>query len=115
MKRVVLATLAAAMALTLSLPAMAQTGSSSSTSSMSNGSMSNGSMSSGSMSSSSMSSDSSMTCQAMMDKAHGMSQPADANKKAMAMKQMDMAKASMAKGDEMGCKSHMKMAMHNMM
>jgi hypothetical protein len=62
-----------------------------------------------------MSSDSSMTCQAMMDKAHGMSEPADANKKAMAMKQMDMAKASMAKGDEMGCKSHMKMAMHSMM
>jgi len=56
-----------------------------------------------------------MTCQAMMDKAHSMNQPSDANKKAMAMKQMDMAKASMAKGDEMGCKSHMKMAMHDMM
>jgi len=67
------------------------------------------------MSSGSMSSDSSTTCQAMMDKAHGMNAPADANKKAMAMKQMDMAKASMAKGDEMGCKSHMKMAMHDMM
>jgi hypothetical protein len=107
MKRVTMTTLAAAMALTLSMPAMAQMGSSSSSSSSS--------MSNGSMSNSSMSSDSSMTCQAMMDKANGMSQPSDANKKAMAMKQMDMAKAAMAKGDEMGCKSHMKMAMHNMM
>lgn len=67
------------------------------------------------MSNSSSMSDSSMTCQAMMDKAGGMSQPSDANKKAMAMKQMDMAKAAKAKGDEMGCKSHMKMAMHDMM
>jgi|GEM_PF-4677481 len=105
MKLVTLTSLATAMLLAVSMSAQAQTGSSSSSSSMSNGSMSN---------SSSMS-DSSMTCQAMMDKAHGMNQPSDANKKAMAMKQMDMAKASMAKGDEMGCKSHMKMAMHDMM
>jgi hypothetical protein len=97
-----LATLTAlATAMLLAVSAQAQTGSSSN-------SMSNGSMSS-------MSSDSSMTCQAMMDKANGMSQPTDANKKAMAMKQMDMAKAAMAKGNEASCKSHMKMAMHNMM
>jgi hypothetical protein len=100
-----LATLTAlATAMLLAVSAQAQTGSSSN-------SMSNGSMSS----MSSMSSDSSMTCQAMMDKANGMSQPTDANKKAMAMKQMDMAKAAMAKGNEASCKSHMKMAMHNMM
>jgi hypothetical protein len=102
MKLVTLTALATAMLLAVS--AQAQTGSSSN-------SMSNGSMSS----MSSMSSDSSMTCQAMMDKANGMSQPTDANKKAMAMKQMDMAKAAMAKGNEASCKSHMKMAMHNMM
>ncbi len=101
MKAVTITSLATAML--LAVFAQAQTGSSSNT------------MSSGSMSNSSMSSDSSMTCQAMMDKANGMGQPADANKKAMAMKQMDMAKVSMAKGDEMGCKSHMKMAMHDMM
>ena len=72
-------------------------------------------MSGGSMSSGSMSNNSSMTCQAMMDKANGMSQPMDLTKKAEAAKQMDMAKAAMAKGDEMSCKSHMKMAIHNMM
>ena len=103
MKPVILTSLATAMLMAVSMSAQAQMGSSSNA--MSNGAMSN----------SSMSSDASMTCQAMMDKANGMSQPTDANKKAMAMKQMDMAKAAMAKGDEASCKSHMKMAMHNMM
>src|SRR5215471_9350914 len=98
MKLLTLTTLATAMLLAVS--AQAQMGSST---------MSGGAMSS------SMSSGSSMTCQAMMDKAHGMSQPSDSDKKALAMKQMDMAKAAMAKGDETSCKSHMKMAMHYMM
>jgi hypothetical protein len=99
MKTIAITSIAAAMLMAVSMPALAQMGSSS---------MSNGS---------GMSSDSSkpMTCQGMMDKANGMAQPTDDSKKAMAMKQMDMAKAAMAKGDEKTCMSHMKMAMHNMM
>jgi hypothetical protein len=97
MKIVMLATLAVAVALTVSAPAMAQMGSST---------MSNGSMSSDAKPA---------TCQGMMDKANGMSQPMDASKKSMAMKQMDMAKAAMAKGDEKTCMMHMKTAMHDMM
>jgi hypothetical protein len=62
-----------------------------------------------------MSSDSTMSCQAMMDKANGMSQPSDANKKAMAMKEMDMAKSAMTKGQEKTCQMHMKKAMGDMM
>jgi hypothetical protein len=100
MKLATLTSLATAAVLSFSVPALAQMGSS---------------MSGGSMSSSSMSRDSSMTCQAMMDKANGMSQPTDLSKKAEATRQMDMAKAAMAKGNEASCKSHMKMAMHNMM
>ncbi len=50
-----------------------------------------------------------------MDKASSMPQPTDESKKAMAMKQMDMAKAAMAKGQEKTCMSHMKMAMRDMM
>jgi hypothetical protein len=51
----------------------------------------------------------------MMDKANNMSQPTDLTKKAEASRQMDMAKAAMAKGDEASCKSHMQVALHNMM
>jgi hypothetical protein len=51
----------------------------------------------------------------MMDKANGMSQPSDANKKAMAMKEMDMAKSAMTKGQEKTCQMHMKKAMGDMM
>ncbi len=100
MKTIAMTSIAAAMLMAVSMPAMAQMGSSS-------GSMSNGSMSGDSAKP--------MTCQGMMDKANGMSQPMDESKKAMAMKQMDMAKAAMAKGDEKTCMSHMKMAMHDMM
>jgi hypothetical protein len=57
-----------------------------------------------------------VTCQGMMDKAMPMSSSmADGNKKMMAMKQMDMAKMAMGKGDEKMCVSHMKMAMKDMM
>ncbi|HEY5047077.1 MAG TPA: hypothetical protein VII49_03535 [Rhizomicrobium sp.] len=55
------------------------------------------------------------TCQGMMDKANTMGEPSDPNKKAMAMKQMDMAKSAMAKNQEKTCMRHMKMAMHDMM
>jgi hypothetical protein len=51
----------------------------------------------------------------MMDKANGMSQPSDASKQSMASKHMNMAKSDMAAGNETKCKSHMKMAMHDMM
>jgi hypothetical protein len=98
MKLVTLTSLATAMLLAVSVSAQAQMGSS---------------MSSGSMSSTS--SNSSMTCQAMMDKANGMTQPSNLTKRADAKTQMDMAKAAMAKGDEPGCKSHMRLALHNMM
>jgi hypothetical protein len=100
MKFSTLASVTAAMILTVSASAFAQTGS-----------MSGNSMSS----SNSMSSDSALTCQAMMDKAKGMSDPADANKKAMAMKEMDMAKMAMGKGQEKTCQMHMKKAMDDMM
>src|ERR1700749_1221866 len=99
MKITAITSIATAMLMAVSLPAAAQMGSSS---------MSNGS-------SISRDAPKPMTCQAMMDKANGMAQPSDESKKAMAMKQMDMAKAAMAKGDEKSCMSHMKMAMHNMM
>jgi len=99
MKFVTLTALATAAVLSFSVPALAQMG---------GGSMSGSSMSSGS-------NNSSMTCQAMMDKASGMGQPMDLTKKAEAAKQMDMAKAAMAKGDEMNCKSHVKLAMRNLM
>jgi hypothetical protein len=96
MKFTSFAAVTAAAVLTLSAPAFAQMGSSS-------------------MSSNSMSSDSAMSCQAMMDKAGTMSQPTDANKKMMASKEMDMAKAAMAKGQEKTCQMHMKKAMNDMM
>jgi hypothetical protein len=99
MKFVTLTALATAAVLSFSVPALAQMG---------GGSMSGSSMSSGS-------NNSSMTCQAMMDKASGMGQPMDLTKKAEAAKQMDMAKAAMAKGDEMSCKSHVKLAIRNLM
>jgi len=99
MKLATLTSLATAAVLSLSVPAMAQMG---------GGSMSGGSMSSGS-------NNSSMTCQAMMDKANGMGQPMDLAKKAEAAKQTDMAKAAMAKGDETSCKSHMRVAIRNLM
>lgn len=102
MKYIMLASMATALAVTVSVPAFAQMNSTSS------GSMSNGS---------SMSGDSSMpaTCQGMMDKANSMLEPTNPSKKAMAMKQMNMAKAAMAKHQEKTCMSHMKMAMHDMM
>jgi len=99
MKFVTLTALATAAVLSFSVPALAQMG---------GGSMSGSSMSSGS-------NNSSMTCQAMMDKASRMGQPMDLTKKAEAAKQMDMAKAAMAKGDEMSCKSHVKLAIRNLM
>ena len=68
-------------------------------------------MSSGSTSNDS---DPSMTCQAMMDKANGMSLPRDLSKRATATKEMQMAKDAMAKGDESTCRAHMQTALHNM-
>jgi hypothetical protein len=52
------------------------------------------------------------TCQGMMDKASPMMDSmSDGNKKMMAMKQMDMAKTSMAAGKEKTCMMHMHKAM----
>jgi hypothetical protein len=62
-----------------------------------------------------MSNNSSMNCQALMDKANGMSKPSDLTKRAEANRQMDLAKAAMAKGDEASCKSHTQLAIRNMM
>jgi hypothetical protein len=102
MKHTIFAAAATFLVTTLSVPAFAQTGSANSDS------MANGSA---------MSSASAMpaTCQGMMDKAQGMAMPTDTGKKAMAMKEMDMAKAAMAKNQEKTCMTHMKMAMHDMM
>jgi hypothetical protein len=99
MKLAILTSLATAMFLTASISVQAQMGSSSTSS----GSMSNAS------------SNSSITCQVMMDRASGLGQPTDLTKKAEAKRQMDMAKAAMAQGDEASCQSHMKVALHNMM
>jgi hypothetical protein len=55
------------------------------------------------------------TCQGMMDKASPMMDSmSDGNKKMMAMKQMDMAKTSMAAGREKTCMMHMHKAMNMM-
>jgi hypothetical protein len=97
MKLVTLTSLSTVAVLSFSIPALAQMGSPMPMSS-----------------SSSMSSDSSMTCQAMMDKADAMGLPSDLNKRADAKRQMDLAKEAMAKGDEANCKSHMRVAIHNM-
>jgi hypothetical protein len=57
----------------------------------------------------------SMSCQQMMDKGNSsMGSMADGSKKTMMMKQMDMAKTSMAAGKEDDCKMHMKKAMGTM-
>jgi hypothetical protein len=53
-----------------------------------------------------------MTCQAMMTKAQPMMASAtDSANKTQAMDEMNMAKSSMAKNDEAGCKTHMEKAM----
>ena len=96
--------LAGATALVLALPALAQTTAAPTASSTSK------------TSPSTMSTEetSAMTCDQMMTKAQSMATTSTAAGMTMAHKEMNMAKAAKAKGDEGGCKTHMQKAMKDM-
>ncbi|MBV9571919.1 MAG: hypothetical protein JO056_11830 [Alphaproteobacteria bacterium] len=91
-----------ALALTLSMPAFAQTA----TTPPAGGAMTGPSSTSSSMSS--------MTCDQMMAKEESMAGNASGARLTAMQNHMSMARQAKAKGDEAGCKTHVQMAMDAM-
>jgi hypothetical protein len=56
-----------------------------------------------------------MSCQQMMDKANGMHQPSDIDKRDDALAEMDKAKAAQAGGNESVCQRHAQKVIHDKM